>query len=175
MNIRLRRVRESDRPHFKRWLAIRHLAESMWLLRSPDDSLPEATDELAGNITKRFMEESVTSIIVEAESNRQLGYVGFKTQEKPGVREIFFAVGEEDRLGKGIGKKAVQLAIEELLTMEKVKTITAEAFEFSEASIRTLEKCGFEPTGVSPVRTWKNGRQFEIRTFALEVEDQEEN
>lgn len=80
--------------------------------------------------------------------------------------EIGYFIGEPF-WNKGIATKAISLAVEFGFDSLGLNRIHAGVFSFNEASVRVLEKCGFQREGVSREAVFKEGAFYDEIRFAI--------
>lgn len=80
------------------------------------------------------------------EAGEPIGDMGFKGKpDKAGKVEIGYGVRPEEE-GKGYATEGVRGLIERAFSLPEVREVNAECYEDNSASIRVLEKLGFERT-----------------------------
>lgn len=108
------------------------------------------------NICMAASEPSVFGIIVD---NKVAGTIGF-TQQKDVQRysaEIGYWLGEEF-WGRGIATQALNNLTSYIFRETDIVRLFGSVFDFNTASIRVLEKAGFEQIGICHKGAFKNGR-----------------
>ena len=84
--------------------------------------------------------------MIELKDGTHIGELCFKGIEESGSAEIGYGIAE-DRQGCGYATEAVKAAVTWAFQQNTINCVTAEADKDNTASIRVLEKSGFEPTG----------------------------
>lgn len=85
--------------------------------------------------------------MIELKDGTHIGELCFKGIHESGSTEIGYGIAE-DYQGCGYASEAVTAAVAWALQQNKINCVTAEVDKDNIASIRVLEKSGFEPTGV---------------------------
>lgn len=80
--------------------------------------------------------------------------------------EIGYWIGEPF-WGKGIVTKAIELIVEYAFEELKLIRIYAGVFEYNTASMKVLEKNGFQKEGISKKAVFKNGKICDENRYAL--------
>ena len=84
--------------------------------------------------------------MIERKDGTHIGELCFKGIEESGFAEIGYGIAENFR-GCGYATEAVTAAVSWALQQNRINCVTAEVDKNNIASIRVLEKSGFEPTG----------------------------
>ena len=104
------------------------------------------TEMLDGCLTHPDRWEWYAVWMIEAKDGTHIGELCFKGINADGSTEIGYGIAEEHR-GRGYATEAVSAAVSWALRQEGIACVTAEADKDNIASVRVLEKTGFEPTG----------------------------
>lgn len=111
------------------------------------DELKEAyTEMLNGCLAHPDQWEWYAIWMIELKDGTHIGELCFKGIDASGSAEIGYGIAE-DYQGYGYATEAVTAAVTWALKQAPVNCVTAEAYKENTASIRVLEKAGFELTG----------------------------
>ena len=80
--------------------------------------------------------------------------------------EIGYWVGEP-HWGRGVATEAVSMMTDQVFDTTDIVRICATVFSDNTASIRVLEKCGYQREAVQRNALWKYGRLFDARVYAI--------
>ena len=96
-----------------------------------------------------------------------VGAVGITPQTgmKKHIAEIGYWLAEE-YWGRGITTEALRLMTDYATSYLKYKKLFAPVFEPNKASMRVLEKCGYELEGVLKHEVFKDGKYFDVYHYA---------
>ena len=84
--------------------------------------------------------------MIELKDGTHIGELCFKGVDESGSAEIGYGIAEEYQ-NCGYASEAVNAAVDWALKQDKICCVTAEVETENTASVRVLEKSGFEPTG----------------------------
>lgn len=84
--------------------------------------------------------------MIELKDGTHIGELCFKGVDSSGSTEIGYGIAEEHQ-GCGYATEAVRAAVDRALTQSMINCVTAEVDKDNIASVRVLEKSGFELTG----------------------------
>lgn len=113
----------------------------------PLEVLKEAyTEMLEGCLAHPEQWEWYAIWMIELKDGTHVGELCFKGIDKTGSSEIGYGIAEEYR-GHGYATEAVTAMAAWALQQDGVSCVTAEVDRDNAASVRVLEKSGFEPTG----------------------------
>ena len=96
-----------------------------------------------------------------------VGSVGIRPQlgwKKHGA-EIGYWLGE-DYWGQGIAAEAVRIMTDHATSRLNYKKVFAPVFHPNKASMRVLEKCGYELEGILKYEVFKDGQYFDLYHYA---------
>lgn len=114
-----------------------------------DDILKTAYREmLQGSLDHPNQWEWYTIWIIERKDGSKVGDLCFKGLSDDGSVEIGYGISAEHQ-GRGYATEAVDAAVSWALSQSKVRRVEAETEPDNKASQRVLEKCGFNPTGMT--------------------------
>ncbi len=128
---------------------------------------PEVVQYLGGDFSNPSLEKEVERLkkIIEADNeynwmieldNRVIGAVAInkiqETSEALGAKagSLVILIGEKHHWGKGIGHQVLRAVLDWAFEKSDFKFMTARALKQNYASLKTLEKLGFEEIGESP-------------------------
>lgn len=80
--------------------------------------------------------------------------------------EIGYWLGEP-YWGKGMATKAIALLVDYAFSEVQLNRLFASVFEYNKASMRVLEKNGFQKEGISKKAVFKNGKYWDEHRYAL--------
>ncbi|WP_226537331.1 GNAT family N-acetyltransferase [Fictibacillus halophilus] len=93
--------------------------------------------------------------VIEKETERIVGDIGFKGKPVDQTVEIGYGIIPSAQ-GKGYATESVNEIVKWALSTNLVSTVVAECLEDNTASVKVLEKLGFEVTGtVEKMLKWK--------------------
>lgn len=155
-NVRLRDVIETDLPLFYEY-QLDSTANFMAAFTAKDPSDRKAFD---AHWSKILSDETTT--------NKTIVYAGHVSGnvscfEQFGQLEVSYWLGKE-YWGKGIATKALSAFLDHV----KARPLYARAAKDNIASIRVLEKCGFQICGED--KGFSNARSHEVEEFILKLE-----
>lgn len=111
------------------------------------DALKEAYSEmLSGALAHPGQWEWYAIWMIELKDGTHAGELCFKGVDESGSTEIGYGIAEEFQ-GHGYATEAVTAAVDRALEQSVITCVTAEVEKDNIASVRVLEKSGFEPTG----------------------------
>ena len=105
--------------------------------------------------------------MIELKDGTHIGELCFKGINEYGSAEIGYGIADEYQ-DRGYATEAITTVVAWALQQNKINSVTAEVDKENIASIRVLEKSGFEPTG----RTGEEGPLYIRRTAKEENEDE---
>lgn len=146
-DLRLRALREVDLPQLSDWLAAPHVAR-WWNLAS-------GLEEVRTTYLPRIAGDEPTYMVIAEERGRPIGWLQwYRWRDYPehaariGASStdvgIDLAIGEPDRLGRGLGPRIIRLLLEGTVFVDP--TITAclcDPHRDNARSLRAFEKAGF--------------------------------
>ncbi len=96
------------------------------------------------------------------------GAIGLVTQTDvyTGTAEIGYWLGEP-YWNKGIMTRAVRLMVDYAFTTLKLRRVFTAVYAYNSASMRVLEKAGFQPEGIGKNAIIKNGKVWDEHRFAI--------
>ena len=102
------------------------------------------------------------------DNNKLCGVIGLVLQKDvyKHSAEIGYWIGEPF-WRKGIATNAVKQMVEYAFQELKLERIFAGIFEYNKASMRVLDKCGFQLEGISKKALIKNGRFWDEYRYAI--------
>lgn len=129
-----------NKEHVKRWYEIPHLNITI--------------DDWMGEIAERNGEFKWLTYLIALWQGKPIGLCqyykcadsldeDFGTLEIAGSYGIDYLIGEEDYLGKGLGKGIVFLLVKKLFSFPDAQRVTADIDKENRASEKTLLSCGF--------------------------------
>lgn len=118
------------------------------ITNTEDQELKKAYEEMLEGAQKKeeFWLWYAPWKIVLKETGKEIGDICFKGEPKEYAVEIGYGIGPEYE-GKGFMTEAAKAMMEWAFAQETVYFVEAEACEDNQASIRVLEKLGFQPDG----------------------------
>lgn len=146
--------------HLKIYPASKERMEAFIAVQSDDVLKAAYTEMLNGALTHPKQWEWYAIRMIELKDGTHIGELCFKGIDESGSAEIGYGIADEYR-GFGYATEAVTAAVSRALEQNKINCVYAEVDRDNIASIRVLEKAGFEPTG----RVGKEG-PFYIRRKA---------
>lgn len=144
----LRRAREDDLAAMHRILSDRHAMRYWWCL--PHSDLDQTREWLGGMIAAG--PEESADFIIELDG-AAIGKVGCRR-----VPDIGYIL-HPDHWGKGYAREALAAVITHVFTHFDVPAIKADIDPRNAASIRLIERLGFELSGQAE-RTWRVGEEY---------------
>jgi len=139
---------EADLETVRAWLARPHVAR--WWLRdtTADEQLSVYRSRVAGEDTR-------TTMLMVHEHDVPIGWCQWyrwadypaaraAVHAQPGEAGIDYAIGEPDRIGRGLGTELVGLLVAESRAHRLGVGVLADPYASNVASCRVLEKNGFE-------------------------------
>ncbi len=86
--------------------------------------------------------------MIEMKDGTHIGELCFKGVDESGSTEIGYGISEEYQ-NRGYATEAVSAVVDWALRQNAINCVTAEVDKENIASVKVLEKSGFEPTGIS--------------------------
>jgi [ribosomal protein S5]-alanine N-acetyltransferase len=161
--LQLRRLHESDN------IALANLANNKKIWNNVRDAMPHPYRESDANFFINLVKKENPNNILAIELEGVFcGMIGLHPQ-KDVYRlsaELGYWIGEPF-WGKGIATAAVQMMLIHGFETLKLNRIYASIFEHNLASMRVLEKCGFEKEGISRQAIVKNNMVLDEHRFAI--------
>lgn len=134
------------------------------------DDEPLTPDQESGSVARSKEQwhsgRGAPFVIAEAESDRPLGLVNLQLGEDVGVAGLAVSVFPEGR-GHGVAPKALRLAAVWGLRELGLQRVFAEAAAENVASIRAIEKAGFEREGLLRAHCKTHGQRHDCVMFSL--------
>lgn len=109
-------------------------------------------------------------VIADAASDRPLGLVNLQFDDDEEVAELAISVFPGAR-GRGVASRALRLAATWGLQELDLRRVFAETAADNEASIRAIEKAGFQREGLLRAHCKTHGRRHDCVMFSLLPED----
>jgi RimJ/RimL family protein N-acetyltransferase len=109
-------------------------------------------------------------VIADSAGDRALGLLNFKFGDDGEVAELAISVFPEAR-GRGVASRALRLGATWGLRELGLRRVFAEAAIDNEASIRAIEKAGFQREGVLRAHCKTHGRAHDCVMFSLLPDD----
>ncbi|KAF2957856.1 GCN5 family acetyltransferase [Thermotoga sp. Ku-13t] len=125
-----------------------------------------ATDELRHFSETRFLNFPRKIVLNFFENDQPIGFVSFDVRWINRNAYITYYLIPEKR-GKGLGKAMVLEAIKFAFDTLNMNRITAEVYEYNDASIALLRSVGFELEGVMKKAKYHAGRYHDIHIYGL--------
>ena len=162
-NIQLRKLHISDAPKIALMLNNKKICDQL------RDYIPFPYTEKDGEEFIAFVHSQSSQQVfgILNKEDELCGVVGLVVQS--GIYRISAEIGYwlgEDYWGQGIMSKAVELITNYGFDELKLERIYTSVFEFNKASIRILEKNGYEKEGVFKKALIKNGNIVDEHRFA---------
>jgi len=140
MDIKLRKVKISDKKYFAKWWRDKSL------LKLTSGILKRITDkEVIEYFLKMLTNKDDTHYIIMA-GRKIIGHIALQ-KRKNGWYETQIIIGEKNYQGKGYGTKAINLLINKAKQAD-IKKIYLEVRPNNIRAIKAYEKCGFKKTGI---------------------------
>ncbi len=163
-NVRLRRPRTTDAP------ALAGEADDIAVARTLRDHFPHPydVDDALAFIDKALEQEgSPTQFIIEVDGELA-GVMGLFVGEDVMRRnaEIGYWLGKRF-WGRGVGTAAVAWAVDYAWRVLEVDRVYAEVFGNNTASLRLLQKCGFELEYRLPAVIYKDGKVLDLVAMGI--------
>lgn len=111
-------------------------------------------------------EQVVFAILAE---RTHVGNAGFKAVRRGQGAELWVYIGDPEARGKGIGREAVRLLIEQEAPRLRLRWIYLHVATFNEAAIRLYASLGFRQVDWTPGPEWED-RGIELIRMEREVE-----
>lgn len=142
-NLKLHAIEDKDIPMLKLWLNKDYIIK--WYV-DPDEWINE--------INERMGEFSFVKHFIVSLNDTPFGFCQYYTCSDAGedwygdtplkgTYSIDYLIGEEEYLGKGLGKAIVELLIQEIFTLQGAERIIVQPEQENSASCNTLLSSGF--------------------------------
>ena len=163
--VTLRAMDASDLDLVRRWMAEPHVV--CWYLA--DSSIDEELDELRACVAG----EVPTHALLVTEDGRPVGWCQWYRCDDypehaagvgaaPGDLGIDYAVGDPDRIGRGVGTAMVAALVAHVTALHPTRGIVADPDARHAASRRVLEKAGFHLVAERPVPSERSARPMAV-------------
>ena len=136
----------TETKHLKIYPASREQMETFIAAQSVEVLKEAYTQMLDGCLAHPDQWEWYAIWMIERKDGAHIGELCFKGIDESGSVEIGYGIAEEHQ-GRGYATEAVTAAVSWALEQNAVSCVTAEVDKDNIASIRVLEKSGFELTG----------------------------
>jgi RimJ/RimL family protein N-acetyltransferase len=114
------------------------------------------------DIAKTKNSKQVCSIVLK-EGSKLIGNISiFKIDWQSRTAEIGIAIGEQDRLGKGLGTEATLLWLKYAFLSLNLRQLYWGAFGFNGRSIACAKKCGYKEISRIPNHLYIDGQYHDI-------------
>jgi [ribosomal protein S5]-alanine N-acetyltransferase len=161
--LQLRQLKASDQK------ALAAAANNKKIWDNVRDAMPHPYSENDAMAFIKFVKsENPNNILAIVYENEFAGMIGLHPQKD--VYRLSAELGywiAEPFWGKGIATAAVQMMLQHGFETLKLNRIYAGIFEHNLASMRVLEKCGFEKEGISRQAIVKNNMVLDEHRFAI--------
>ncbi|WP_041075644.1 GNAT family N-acetyltransferase [Thermotoga caldifontis] len=124
------------------------------------------TDELKHFSETRFLNLLRKIVLNFFENDQPVGFVSFDVRWINRNAYITYYLVPEKR-GKGLGKAMVLEAVRFAFDTLNMNRITAEVYDYNDASIALLRSIGFELEGVMRKAKYHTGRYHDIHIYGL--------
>lgn len=158
--------RERHLENYVRWFndpeVTRYLLQNLPLSRPEEEKFFERTAE----------NEASVVWAIHDENDRHIGGTGLDQinwKERAAVSGII--IGEKDAWGKGYGTEVMQVRTTYAFEQLGLHRIESECFADNVASVRCLEKAGYQREGVARRKYWREGRWHDAILWAILEED----
>ena len=162
-SVTLRPVKMSDKADFTR------LANNIKIWNNVRDEFPhpytEKDAESFINLCKTAKNAAKFAIDWNNQFVGMMGLVFFKELNYRKNAELGYWIGEPF-WGKGIGTVALSEITKYAFEQRNLKRVFANVLEYNKASMRMLEKAGFEFEGINKAASLKNNQFFDEYRFA---------
>lgn len=115
------------------------------------------------------LEDKTLSKFAIANEKELIGAIGIHPKQQANYRftvEIGYWLGEA-HWGKGIASEAVRAIVQYAIQELSCQKIYAEVYEHNQASMRVLEKAGFEKEAILKREIIKNGKFIDVHRYAI--------
>jgi aminoglycoside 6'-N-acetyltransferase len=134
---------------------------------------PPVTPQEAAALVKEFTADDPSvpgwfqyAIAMRAADTELIGDIGVHLHENMMQAEIGFTIAAQYQ-GHGYATEAVQAMLHHLLTVRRLRRISAECDARNTASARLLQRVGFRPEGLRRQHTWTKGEWTDDLLFGL--------
>ncbi len=159
----LRPVEMSDKADFTR------LANNIKIWNNVRDEFPhpytEKDAESFINLCKTAKNAAKFAIEWNGQFVGMIGLTFFSQLNYSKNAELGYWIGEPF-WGKGIGTEALKLMVKYAFEERDLKRVSANVLDYNKASMRMLEKAGFEFEGINKSASIKNNQFFDEHRFA---------
>lgn len=170
-NVQLRKLNDNDAD------TITNLINNQKILSNLRDVVPFPyhLKDAIGFIRLSKISKSLFTFAITI-NNDLIGVIGLTLQDDiyKHSAEIGYWIGEP-YWSQGIGTKAVALLSEYAFSELEIMRLYAGVFEHNEASMRVLEKCGYQKEGISRGGIIKNNQILDEHRYALLKSDYLQN
>ena len=135
-----------ETKHLKIYVASQEQMETFIAAQSIDVLKTAYTEMLDGCLAHPNLWEWYAIWMIELKDGTHIGELCFKGIDESGSAEIGYGIVDIYQ-GYGYATEAVTAAVKWALKQNTINCVTAEVDKENIASIRVLEKSGFEPTG----------------------------
>ena len=156
-----------ETKRLKIYAASKEQMEAFIAAQSVDILKAAYTEMLDGCLAHTDQWEWYAIWMIELKDGTHIGELCFKGINEYGSAEIGYGIADEYQ-DRGYATEAITTVVAWALQQNKINSVTAEVDKENIASIRVLEKSGFEPTG----RTGEEGPLYIRRTAKEENEDE---
>ncbi len=169
-NVRLRRLRLSDRPRIRRWMSDPAVIRFTVLVPGPEYGPVEPYDDAAAD---RYLDLLVRdpdrrTFAIEV-AGVHVGNIGLKNHDwENGAAECFVEIGELSVRRQGVGSAAMRALLEIAFQGLRLTRVRLGVFEFNVAAIQLYRKLGFVDDGVYGSH-WADGRFWVVNAMAVEA------
>lgn len=162
-NIKLRRFTSQDAERLV------FLANNKNVSKNLRDAFPHPyTLKDAENFISNFISQEPLTIFAIEYNSEYVGNIGLMigTDVYRKTAEIGYFIGE-DYWGKGITTKAVNLITDYAFNKLNIVRIHTGVFEYNTASMKVLEKCGFQKEAIFKKSIYKDNKIWDEHRYAL--------
>lgn len=164
--VRLRPVRESDLPHFQRWLADEELRRWMGGM----EEQPTIEEEFDWYVNRRQDPDSILWTI-ETADGVLLGSVELRLSPQNRRAEVGITILDRSHWGEGYGTEAMRLVLEYAFGELELNRVDLTTDAENARAIRSYEKCGFVREGLMRKYRMFKGETIDSIAMAILRED----
>lgn len=166
-SIVLRALREDDAPTIHAWRADPSVRDGA--LGYPFPSSVESEREWIRSFAPRGTPQDLCLGIRDGRTDALLGYCQIRSIDWVAkVAEFGIVIGAPESRGRGIGRRALALAVEHATLQLGLRRLWLRVVEFNTAAIRLYEESGFQLEGRLLRHAYRNGQLHDVLIYGRE-------